>query len=817
MNSPRVTFDNDIESCSSSTASIHDDDDLPYRREVNDDDDDAKRESTESPTKKEKRNSLSLHLSQSAQELKKRASHMIVQVPVAQIKKIKQTEGLSSLEKETQYFVGITSMHGVLRIYKSKGWSAWLWGTLYAICGFLLLWQTINLILLFTAKPTVSFLITEQGITFPKITVCNFNPIRKSFILKINETGDFSDALLSYLMQSNSDVLAIYGNANETKLMSDDADLKAYMERHPNFNINEFFYNAGFSCDDVMKLCFFGGRSFDCCGYSTPVLTSLGRCHVINLRDSPYEWMRKQTEEGVDSGLQIILDTHLEEQFDGIGSDPDPVFSNQFENGFRYYVSEPDVSTYKTAQGISVSPGFCIYSALSPKSYTLLDQHSWGNCTHGWPEGYTGGVTQMKYSASDCLSKCKARFYHDHCGCSPFVYNIDTEFPSCTPLETYECTKQYIVVNKDETSEEFHWPKCEECVVECERWEFNAANSYGNGFSNGALRWLNQYNPEWTTPHIRANFLTINIFFRDMSYTEYKQVQAMSMTELMSDMGGNMGLFWGMSVLTLAESLIYIWKISWIAVSKSRREYMLEKKKRDEKEERETEETIKSFKQLSAAQLAQIAAAQAQYATDGVPFTTPSQKQSVAGRIRKWTTTHWGSIRRKTGRVTPASRRSSANERGPKTSVSSLPANIPTRDARERFMDRYLENMLNGSGRAEKMNSSSEDSPSGSVIELKIDLNDLQRSMALETASPTEVPMRIVARKAARKYTEPPRKRSTSGAAALRKRSLDDHRNRFPSDPMTDQSSSLYLDAPRVINSTIRPSTIAEIVDEIEE
>lgn len=59
MNSPRVTFDNDIESCSS-TASIHDDDDvanpLSYRREVNDDDDDVKRESIESPTKKEKRN-----------------------------------------------------------------------------------------------------------------------------------------------------------------------------------------------------------------------------------------------------------------------------------------------------------------------------------------------------------------------------------------------------------------------------------------------------------------------------------------------------------------------------------------------------------------------------------------------------------------------------------------------------------------------------------------------------------------------------------------------------------------------------------------
>lgn len=33
--------------------------------------------------------------------------------------------------------------------------------------------------------------------------------------------------------------------------MSDDADLKAYMERHPNFNINEFFYNAGYEIDHL--------------------------------------------------------------------------------------------------------------------------------------------------------------------------------------------------------------------------------------------------------------------------------------------------------------------------------------------------------------------------------------------------------------------------------------------------------------------------------------------------------------------------------------------------------------------------------------
>ncbi|GMS93668.1 hypothetical protein PENTCL1PPCAC_15843, partial [Pristionchus entomophagus] len=155
------------------------------------------------------------------------------------------------------------------------------------------------------------------------------------------------------------------------------------------------------------------------------------------------------------------------------------------------------------------------------------------------------------------------------------------------------------------------------------------------------------------------------------------------------------------------------------------------------KEERETEETINSFKQLSAAQLAQIAAAQAQFEADGTSPTPPA-KQSVAGRFRKWTVSHFGSLRRKTGRVKPVSRRSSASERGPKASISSLPANMP-RDARDRFIDRYLENMLNGRGRAERMNSSSKDSPSGSVIELKIDLPDLQRRIEEQSTSPTEV------------------------------------------------------------------------------
>lgn len=39
--------------------------------------------------------------------IKSRASHLIVEVPVEQLRKFAKTEGMNSLSRETQHFVGI--------------------------------------------------------------------------------------------------------------------------------------------------------------------------------------------------------------------------------------------------------------------------------------------------------------------------------------------------------------------------------------------------------------------------------------------------------------------------------------------------------------------------------------------------------------------------------------------------------------------------------------------------------------------------------------------------------------------------------------
>ncbi|RCN25016.1 hypothetical protein ANCCAN_29274 [Ancylostoma caninum] len=58
----------------------------------------------------------------------------------------------------------------------------------------------------------------------------------------------------------------------------------------------------------------------------------------------------------------------MEEQFDGTGDDAEPIYTNTFENGFRYYVHAPDTIPYLVSEGISVSPGSTVYSAISTET-----------------------------------------------------------------------------------------------------------------------------------------------------------------------------------------------------------------------------------------------------------------------------------------------------------------------------------------------------------------------------------------------------------------------------------------------------------------
>ncbi|KIH51472.1 hypothetical protein ANCDUO_18442, partial [Ancylostoma duodenale] len=88
---------------------------------------------------------------------------------------------------------------------------------------------------------------------------------------------------------------------------------------HKCWEYERYDVSCRFNCDESMMICSFGGRQFNCCQYMSVIITNLGKCFKLDMRNSGRDWMQKQMEAGVTAGLQIILDAHLEEQFDGTG------------------------------------------------------------------------------------------------------------------------------------------------------------------------------------------------------------------------------------------------------------------------------------------------------------------------------------------------------------------------------------------------------------------------------------------------------------------------------------------------------------------
>ncbi|EYB95288.1 hypothetical protein Y032_0162g3444 [Ancylostoma ceylanicum] len=476
-------------------------------------------------------------------------------------------------------------MHGPKRIYQGKRFSTYFWILMMLCFGILLIYQVATLIQKYVSNPTVtkiSSLTSENGMDFPMVTMCNFKPVKKSYIQRLNTSGDFSDQLLNYLMESLMDTKALYGNVDRAHLDVGDRALRAYQESHPNFTILGFFDEAGFNCSETMVVCMFGLRQFDCCRFIQSKMTNMGKCHSLDLRRGR-DWMQKQIVAGVNGGLQIILDPHMEEQLDSSGDYIEPIPTNAFDIGFRYYVHAPDTIPYLVSEGISVSPGVSVYSAIFKKTYVLLPPENWGNCTDTWPPSFS---TTLPYSLINCNSLCNARFFYERCGCSPFMYNIDYSFPMCTPYQSFRCIDQYARIQVN-GSEYFNPQQCQECKVECNRLVYHVFNSYGHGLSREALGCLNRKNIKLTKAYMRSHFLTLNVFFRDMAHTEYRQVLTTSLTETLGEIGGTMGMFLGMSLITVTEISLFISKIGWIAISKRRRDYLYNKKKREQRCEKQ--------------------------------------------------------------------------------------------------------------------------------------------------------------------------------------------------------------------------------------
>uniref|UniRef100_A0A8D0U2K1 Acid sensing ion channel subunit family member 4 n=1 Tax=Sus scrofa TaxID=9823 RepID=A0A8D0U2K1_PIG len=353
---------------------------------------------------------------------------------------------------------------------------------------------------------------------FPAVTLCNINRFRHSAL---------SDADIFHL-------------ANLTGLPPKDRDgHRAAGLRYPEPDMVDILNRTGHQLADMLKSCNFSGHHCSASNFSV-VYTRYGKCYTFNA--DPQTSLPSRAG-GMGSGLEIMLDIQQEEYL--------PIWretnETSFEAGIRVQIHSQEEPPYIHQLGFGVSPGFQTFVSCQEQRpshglrwgrghwrLTYLPQ-PWGNCRaeSGLREPELQGYSA--YSVSACRLRCEKEAVLQRCHCRmvhmPDSLGGGSEGPCF-------------------------------CPTPCNLTRYGKEISMVRIPNRGSARYLaRKYNRNET--YIRENFLVLDVFFEALTSEAMEQRAVYGLSALLGDLGGQMGLFIGASILTLLEILDYIYEVSW--------------------------------------------------------------------------------------------------------------------------------------------------------------------------------------------------------------------------------------------------------------
>ena len=146
--------------------------------------------------------------------------------------------------------------------------------------------------------------------------------------------------------------------------------------------------------------------------------------------------------------------------------------------------------------------------------------------------------------------------------CKCYVLYIDTS--PYSQRDASPCTDKDQIKCLDENTD-FLFAKsennCIECRTQCTKTSFSTTVSSGS-FSSG--NWINFLNRSLflkngskylSNSDIQKRMTCFNIYFEELKYTNYTQIPKMTISQLVSSIGGYLGILLGASILTVIEIL----------------------------------------------------------------------------------------------------------------------------------------------------------------------------------------------------------------------------------------------------------------------
>ncbi|XP_046571636.1 amiloride-sensitive sodium channel subunit gamma-like [Haliotis rubra] len=502
-------------------------------------------------------------------------------------------ESVASL---TNYFAESTSMHGVSRFVGKRGFFRRAFWVLAVLAGAGVAVYNIWTIVIVYSRWEVSTVVSlkyNSRLRFPAITFCNLNPVMKSSIEVIQTvfdslktTSQFQNAIAptqgSQLFGSvssavsNGDVrLFESGSSSVSNEEFNSGFLKRINFQRVLASLNTSVkIQIGHQISDMLLECSFQGLVCSHRNFTHFYNYMHGNCYTFNPTDDDSTYISRT---GPLYGLSLTLYADEGEYISNLSSSV----------GFKVVVHSPNTMPFPEDDGFDISPGFATSVGVTKVAVERVS-HPYGNCklyaegAEEPPNIFTTEVPNISYSDKTCKRTCLQKMLVSECGCCYNIYPCNSDalniINSSIPHPVGFCN---IETNKNETcasaalkrhkNNQLICPDtCDPpCQDESHQLEISTAmwpasnylSSLLDDFING-LRNKQSVSPinenasaDDKDTFFRRNMLKLNVFYKELNYQKIRTRPSYDWKSLLSDVGGQAGLWLGFSLLTLGEVL----------------------------------------------------------------------------------------------------------------------------------------------------------------------------------------------------------------------------------------------------------------------
>ncbi|XP_070800512.1 acid-sensing ion channel 3 [Pituophis catenifer annectens] len=439
-----------------------------------------------------------------------------------------------------QMFAGASSLHGVSHIFGSGSlslrravWALFFVGSL-ALLG-LVCAERVGYFFTFPRVTKVDE-VAAANLTFPAVTFCNLNAFRFS---KITRNDLYHAGQLLALLDARAEVRGAHLADPETlAALRDKADFKGFKARP--FDMAEFYNRTGHDLREMIWHCTFRGVACSARNF-TLSLTRLGKCYTFNSGATGYQLLTT-VKGGTGNGLELMLNIQQDEYLPVWGGHR----STSYEAGVKVQIHSQSEPPAIDQLGFGVAPGFQTFMACQVQRLFYLPA-PWGDCQ----ANPTESTFFPNYSTASCRINCETRYLAENCNCR--MVHMPGNANVCSPEQYKECADpalDFLVENDNSFCS---------CQTPCEMVRYSKELSVVKIPSKASAKYLaKKYNR--SEQYIMENLLVLDIFFEALNYETIEQKKAYEVASLLGDIGGQMGLFIGASLLTILEIFDYLYE-----------------------------------------------------------------------------------------------------------------------------------------------------------------------------------------------------------------------------------------------------------------